>query len=103
MPMTIRADSTEYVTATVTADHDITGDPIEVATPTKAGAPETWTATTVLSVVEATPGKWTATYRLLMGPAGGDIALAAGTYDWLVRVTDTPEQPVRKVDTITVQ
>lgn len=103
MPMTIRADSTEYVTATVTTDHDITGDVIEVATPAKGAAPETWTATSVLSVTEGTPGKWTATYRLLMGPAGGDIALAAGSYDWVVRVQDTPEVPVRKVDTITVQ
>ena len=103
MPMTIRADSTEYVTATVTADHDITGDILEVALPVKGQEPTVWTAATVLSVAESTPGKWTATYRLLMGPTGGDIALAAGSYDWLLRVTDTPEQPVRKVDTITVQ
>ena len=102
MPMTIRADSTEYVTATVTADHDITGDVIEVATPAKGQAPTTWTAATVLGVEQAGQ-KWTATYRLLMGPAAGDIALDAGQYDWLIRVQDTPEVPVRKVDTITVQ
>lgn len=103
MPMTIRADSTEYVTATVTADHDITGDPIDVATPVKGAAPSVWTQATVLAVDSSVAGKWTATYRVLMGPAGGAIALDPGSYSWILRVTDNPEQPVRLVDTITVQ
>lgn len=104
MPLSIRADSTEYYTATVTADHDITGDTIEVALPAKNGDPETWITADVLSVVEtpAGSGKWLATYRILIGPNAGQTALAAGTYIWLMRVTDTPEQPVRLVDQITV-
>lgn len=45
---------------------------------------------------------WVATYRVLVGPASGDVALEAGTYDWILRVTDSPEVPVRKVDTVKV-
>ncbi|MGH3536320.1 MAG: hypothetical protein ACRDQG_16635 [Pseudonocardiaceae bacterium] len=101
MPMTIRADSTEYATATITADHDITGDVINIALPVKGGDAVTWTTATVTGVTAGT-GTWTATYRILLGPAGGDIALDPGAYDWLVKVTDDPEQPVRKADTITV-
>lgn len=102
MPLTIRPDSTEYVTATVTADHDITGDTIEVALPVSGVAPVTWIGADVLSVVEVS-GKWVATYRILVGPASGDVSLEAGTYDWILRVTDSPEVPVRKVDTVKVQ
>lgn len=102
MPLTIRPDSTEYVTATVTADHDITGDAIDVALPVTGVAPTTWIAADVLSVVESA-GKWVATYRILVGPASGDVSLEVGTYDWVVRVTDAPEVPVRKVDTVKVQ
>lgn len=101
MPLTMRADTLEYVTATITADHDITGDLIHVALPIKNAAPDTWQAATVLSVVESTPGKWTATYRVLIGP-GGTFALTPETYDWTVRVTDTPETPIRKVTQVTV-
>lgn len=102
MAMSIRADSTEYVTATVTADHDITGDKIEVATPVKGSEPTVWTEVDVLDVAQS-GDKWTATYRLLMGPQAGDIALDAGSYDWFLKVHDSPEVPVRKVDTITVK
>lgn len=103
MSMVIRADSLEYVTATITTDTDITGDVIQVATPVSGADPETWFATTVLGVVKApTGGLWTATYRLLMGP-GGDITLTAGKYDWLCKLTDSPEIPVRYVDTFTVK
>lgn len=101
MALTIRADSTEYVYASITADHDITGDVISVATPEKGLDPTTWTATTVTQVVD-NGGSWTATYRILMGPNGGDVSLSAGSYDWIVKVTDNPEQPVRKAGSFTV-
>jgi len=93
--MRIRPDSTEYATATVTADHDITGKGIEVALPVSGEAPATWTAADVLSVVQSLPGRWTATYRVLVGPVGGAFTLEAPKhYDWTVRITDTPEVPV---------
>lgn len=102
MPLTIRPDSTEYVTATVTADHDLSEATIEVALPVTGVLPETWITADVVSVAEVSAGKWVATYRVLVGPASGDVALEAGTYDWILRVTDSPEVPVRKVDTVKV-
>ena len=87
---------------TVDADHDITGDTIQVAFPTKGTAPETWIDATVLGVVPGN-GKWTATFQVLIGPVSGDIAPSAGIYDAYVKLTDTPEVPVRKFDSLTIQ
>lgn len=101
MALSMLAASTEYVTATITADHDITGDTIQVALPTSGQAPATWYNATVLGVVPGS-GSWTATYRLLVGPAAGDVALDAGSYDWYVKLTDSPEVPVRNVGKITI-
>jgi len=100
MPLTMLAASTEYVTSTITADHDITNDAIQVSLPLTGAQPSNWISATVLGVVPGS-GKWTATYRLLVGPQAGDVSLEAGSsYDWYVKVTDSPEVPVRKVDTI---
>lgn len=93
--------STEYVVASVTADHDITGDVIQVSFPTKGAQPTTWVNTTVLGVVAAA-GQYTASFRILLGPNGGDTQLSAGTYDAYVKVVDNPEQPVRKFDSVTI-
>ena len=102
--MYIRADSTEYIFATVTADHDLTGKTIEVALPQVGAAPVTWYPATVTGVAQtsASPARWTATYRVLIGPTGGVATLAVGNYDWTVRITDTPEKPVRKSGTVVV-
>lgn len=97
--MDIRVDSKEYVKATIAVDHDLTGKVIQVALPATGVAPSTWFTATVTSLVEAPTGTWTATYRIIVGP-GGDVTLTVGTYDWTVRVTDTPEIPVRKAGTI---
>lgn len=101
MPLTMRADSTEYLTATVAADHDLTGVVIEVAIPMSNTAPTTWYPAQVLSV---TPfgDKWIATYRIFIGPAGGVTQLSQGSYDWTVRITDDPEVPIRKAGVVTV-
>lgn len=100
--MNIRADSTEYVKSTVSVDHDITGKAIQVALPTSNTAPSTWVDAEVLSTTDNGAGVWTSTYRILLGPASGDITLAAGTYDWTVKVVDTPEVPVRKSGVVVV-
>ncbi len=108
MSLTIRTATTEYLTATVTADHDITGRAIELAVPETGTVAVTWFATQVLSVVDVTPTgqppgtRWLATYRVLLGPQGGILSLPPGTYDWTIRVIDTPERPVRKVSLLTV-
>lgn len=100
--MDIRADSTEYATATITTDHDITGKQIEVALPDTGTDPATWFVATVVGVTDLGNGSWKATYRLLIGPTGGQITLAKGsTYDWVVKVTDTPEVPIRLAGTVT--
>lgn len=39
--------------------------------------------------------------RILLG-LGGTIELAAGVYEVWLRVTDSPERPVRRVDTVLV-
>lgn len=101
MPLTMRADSTEYATATVSADHDITGSAIEVSLPITNTTPSTWYDAEVLGVTQVGQ-RWTAAYRILIGPAAGVTSLAAGTYDWTVRITDDPEVPVRKVGTVTI-
>lgn len=100
--MNIRADSTEYVKSTVSVDHDITGKTIQVALPAANTAPTTWVDAEVLSTTSDGAGTWTSTYRILLGPASGDITLSAGTYDWTVKVVDTPEVPVRKSGVVVV-
>lgn len=103
MPLTMRADTTEYVTATVTADHDLTGVGISVAVPVTNVAPTTWYSASVQSVVSTLGGsRWVATYRILIGPSGGAVQLTAGSYDWTVKVTDSPEVPIRKAGVLTI-
>lgn len=104
MPLKIRSDSTEYVTGTITTDHDITGKVIDVAMPPSGTPAATWFPANVVKVEQtsANPPRWTATFRILVGPAAGVTSLAAGGYDWTVRVTDSPEVPVRKAGAITV-
>lgn len=99
--MNIRADSTEFVKSTVSVDHDITGKAIQVALPVANAAPSTWYNAEVLGTNNV-GGVWTSTYRILIGPSGGDVTLAAGTYDWTVKVIDTPEVPVRKAGVVVV-
>lgn len=99
--MDIRVDSTEWIYGTVTADHDLTGVSIEVALPATGVAPSTWYEATVTDVAQTASNRWVATYRLLVGPAGGEVTLSAGTYDWIFKLTDSPEVPVRKTGTVT--
>ena len=103
MPLTMRADSTEFATATVSADHDISASTIEVALPITNTAPSVWYTAEVLSTVQVGP-RWQTTYRILIGPAAGVTSLSVGAYDWTVRITDSPgpEVPVRKVSVLTI-
>lgn len=101
MPLSMRADTLEYATATIEVDHDITGKVIEVSLPVQSNPPVSWVASDVVSVIEGAGGRYKAKYRVLIGPAG-DFTLTAGTYDWTVRLTDDPEIPVRKVDQLTI-
>jgi hypothetical protein len=97
----MRADTLEYATATITADHDITGKVIEVSLPVTANPPVTWVAADVVEVTAEAGGRYKAKYRVLIGPAG-QFTLTPQVYDWTVRLTDDPEIPVRKVDQLTI-
>lgn len=99
--MNIRADSTEYVKSTVSVDHNITGKAIQVALPATNAVPSAWITAEVLGTV-SNAGVWTSTYRILVGPTGGDVTLSVGTYDWTVKIIDTPEVPVRKSGVVVV-
>ena len=83
----IRADSTEWLTVTLTADHDITGDDVEMSL--DGGA--TWhTAEHVTGGV-----------RLLVGP-GAALPLTTGVRTVYVRIHDMPEIPVLSAGALTV-
>jgi hypothetical protein len=99
----MRADSTEYATATISADHDISDATVEVALPVTNVAPSVWYDAEVLTTTQ-TGSRWTTTYRILLGPAGGATSLTAGSYDWTVRIADDPgpEVPIRKVGVVTI-
>ena len=99
--MNIRADSTELATATVSVDHDITGKVIQVALPLTGQATSTWYTADVLGTAHV-GSNWISTYQILIGPASGDVTLSVGTYDWTVKVLDSPEVPVRKSGVVVV-
>lgn len=102
--MNIRTDSTEYIYSSVTADHDLTGKVIEVGLPVKNEAVTTWydAEVTGVSQTSSSPARWTATFRLLIGPGGGVTTLSEGSYDFTMRLTDSPEIPVRKAGSVSV-
>lgn len=100
--MNIRTDSTEWIYGTVTADHNLTGVSISVALPATGTAPTTWYAATLVDVDQIKADRWVGTYRLLVGPIGGALTLTAGVRDWVFKLTDSPEVPIRKTGTVTV-
>jgi hypothetical protein len=97
--MNIRTDSTEYVRSTVTIDHDLASATIDVALPVSGQTPTEWFPAEITGTTTSA-GKWTATYRLLVGPDGGATELIPGSYDWTVRVNDIVETPVRKAGVV---
>ena len=96
----ISALSTEYlrfkVYATVLdAPYNPTSDTVQFAFPA-SGNPVTWYA-----------GSWETigdqyVARVLVGPTGGVVTLTAGTYSVFMKITDSPEVPVRNLGTLTV-
>lgn len=98
--MRIRIDSTEYATGTVTANHDLTGAGVQIAqTPHDSHDALVWEDAEVLGVADNGDGTWTLTYRLLVTAAS---LVDPGDYDWVVRLTDTPEVIVRRTGLLTV-
>jgi hypothetical protein len=76
--------------------YDPHSDPVALSFPLRGAAPTVWTAG---SWESDGAGGWQA--RILVGP-GGVLQLAPGTYDCWIRVTDSPEQPIRKAGIVEV-
>jgi hypothetical protein len=98
----LAALATEYlryqVTATVAgAVYTPTSDVVQFAFPVTGAQPSTWLS-----------GSWETVgsnyfARVLVGPTGGVVTLTAGTtYDVWMKITDSPEIPVRLVGKLTV-
>lgn len=100
MTTTLSAQSREYLRYWVKAkieglDHDPTGDAVEFACPVAGGSPTVW----IDGVWEEVEGSFFALG--LIGPGTG-IVLTAGEYDVYLKITDSPEAPVRKVDRLKI-
>jgi len=105
MSVQISSASKEYVRALVSsvlngAAHDPTGDVVTMAfTPLSSGN-DTTGASWVAASWETVSGSYYA--RCLVGPGGGVTTLTAGDYSVWVKITDSPEVPIKKAGTITV-
>lgn len=93
--MVVSTLSTEYVTVSVSATSggspvDLTGTTVEWSFTAPGAQPTDWH-----------PGEWVAgSTRILIGPAA--IPLTVGYHDVWLRITDSPEIPVRRVGQIKV-
>lgn len=94
--------STEYIRVSVSVTKagipfDPTGDTVQMAFPLPNVEPvlADWKA----SSWESTGGNYWA--RCLVGPSG-TVTLADGNYDVWVKITDSPEIPVRKVGSLSI-
>jgi hypothetical protein len=83
----LRADSTEYVTANVYTSEDITGSTAEMSFDRGVS----WYPAS-LSETQA---------KVLVGPSG-DVTLARGSYQVLVRIHDLPEVPVIEAGSLSI-
>lgn len=96
----ISSQSREYLRYWVKAkvdglDYNPTSDNVEFACPVAGGTPTVW----VDGVWEEVEGSFFALG--LIGPGTG-MALSAGEYDVYIRITDSPEIPVKKVDRLKI-
>lgn len=94
--------STELIPVKVTATingqstYNPTGDTIQMAFMTTGNpAPSDWKAATWQIVVQSAGPVYIA--QCLVGPGVGGVALAVGIYAIWVKITDSPEVPVRQV------
>lgn len=102
MPVSIPTESKEFLKTVVTADVSLGGIP-EFAFPALGARPATWVAGTWSTpAVVLGDGRFQRTARTpLIGDLTG-IVLPAGLYSAFIRVTDSPEVPVERFDTLTV-
>jgi hypothetical protein len=98
---TLPVISTEYIECTVEAFDPTTRLPIDTSSDVVEMAFVGVGAEPITA--DWRPAIWTASQRagILVGPHGG-VALAVGDWDAWVRITDNPEQPADKFDTVRI-
>lgn len=105
--VTMSSTSRQYLRLPVSATwngitQDPTGDVVEFAAVPIGGAPSTWTAGSWETDTTTDPDTFWARILVSGTAGGGTLALADGTYDLWIRVTDSPERPARRVGTLIV-
>lgn len=102
----ISASSLEYVRVTVQASAsgsavDPTGDTVQLAFMSTSAAPASGDLKAASWETDSTTTPPTYKARCLVG-TGGAVALTAGTYHVWVKVTDSPETPLRRAGLLRV-
>lgn len=98
--------STEYIRVPMSSEragapYDPTGDTVQMAFLAGAGPPADADWKTASWDTDATTYPATYWAQCLIGPAGGTVTLTAGVWSVWVKVTDSPEVPVRRAGQIT--
>ena len=106
-PLVISELSLEYVRVPVSAKQsgltvDPTADTVKLAFSAAGVDPSSGDYKTSSWETDATTTPATYYARCLVGPAG-TVALAAGTYEVWVKITDSPEIPVLRSGTLVVK
>lgn len=105
--LTISRNSTEYVRVPVAARSsgaavDPTADTVTMAFLAGAGPPESGDWKTASWDTDASTYPPTYRAQCLIGPTGGTVTLTAGVWSVWVKVTDSPEVPVKRAGQIKI-
>lgn len=92
----------EVVTSVGGVVQDPTGDVVEFAAAAPGTEPSSWTAGSWETDTTTDPDTYHARILVSGTGGGGSLALADGTYDLWVRITDSPERPARRAGTLIV-
>ena len=102
MSVSVPRESIEKFQSVITADSDPTGLTVSFAFAASGSRPVTFTAGTWTG--SYTNGKATAvTPTIGFTASGASVELAAGTYIAYVKVSDSPEFPVRVCGSVTIE
>lgn len=93
--------STEYLYVTVTAPADPTGSTIQFAIVAPGVEPSSWTSGAWHTAATSSTRGYTATAKILVGPAGS-IVTSDGSWRVWVKVSASPDVPVRDVGQLVV-
>lgn len=105
--LSVSRASTEYIRVPMASEragapYDPTGDTVVMAFLAGAGPPESGDWKTASWDTDATTYPPTYLAQCLIGPTGGTVTLTAGIWTVWVRVTDSPEIPVKRAGQIKI-